>query len=74
MPEFKYFRPKSLSWWSGILLIAFGAAQLGFKDNIQFAEISQFLTLMSGGTDASPAMMIFTGLGVIGLRDKLTRG
>ncbi len=70
----RYFKPKSLSWWSGIGLIGLGVATMFMPDNYTLTEFGTTLTMLSGGTDASPGVMVATGLGIIGLRDKLERG
>jgi hypothetical protein len=37
-------------------------------------ELSRLVALLAGSGDASPAALIFLGLGLIGLRDRIERG
>ena len=55
----RYVRPNSLTWWAGLLAMLTGIASLA---------------LLAGSGDASPAGLMFLGLGLIGLRDRIERG
>lgn len=68
-----YFRPASLTWWSGVSLIGTGGALMAMPDSYLLTELGRLLTLFAGGADASPAMLIFTGTGLVGIRAKLER-
>jgi hypothetical protein len=68
----RYFRPHSLTWWSGVLLIATGFAMM-FSQAYGLFEFARVLALFAGAGDASPAMLIGTGAGLIGIRDKIER-
>lgn len=68
----RYFRPESLTWWSGVLLILTGAAMM-FSQAYGLAEFGRLLAMFAGSADASPAMLIGTGAGLIGIRDKIER-
>jgi hypothetical protein len=61
----KYFKPKSLTWWSGIAMVMSGgfiaAEPLHVLTNLA-------VTLQAIYADASPAMLINAGLAIIGLR------
>lgn len=65
----KYFKPKSLTWWSGAALIITGAAQIALPDSFAASQIGAFLSLLTGGSEgASPALLMASGTGLIGLR------
>ena len=77
----RYIRPKSLTWWTGILCIALGVVQAaGWPlawDGAQWATgvlgaFRDALTALLGG-DGSPAALIGLGFGLIGVRDALAR-
>ena len=70
----RYIRPESLTWWSGCLAIVTGAAALILPDHGSLAEFSRLIGLFAGTGDGSPAGLIFLGLGLIGLRDRIERG
>lgn len=80
----RYFRPTSLSWWAGVFLIFVGVAQAagwppapvdgseglsGVLDALTVVLTS--LTGLAG--DGSPAYLIGTGMGIIGIRDAIKR-
>lgn len=68
----RYFRPKSLTWWAGVSLVALGAAKMaGAGDWAN--EVSAIVSALSGEADTSPAGLIGTGLGLVGIRDVLAR-
>lgn len=70
----RYIRPKSLTWWSGLLAAATGLGVLILPATGPLAELARFVALLAGSGDASPAGLIFLGLGLIGLRDRIERG
>lgn len=74
MPNFRYVRTKSFSWWVGATSIGIGVAQIGGLDDPKFGEIAKVLAALGGGYDASPAGLIVLGAGIIGIRDKQERG
>jgi len=61
----KYFKPKSLSWWSGFVPIA-GGVFIAFEPVHQLTDISRSLHTAFGSVP--PAVLINGGLAVIGLR------
>lgn len=79
----RYVRPKSLSWWAGVLMIAMGVAQAaGLPSGGAGGALGAVMGVLNalagaaamiGGVPASPASLIFMGLGVIGLRDAIQR-
>lgn len=70
---FRYFRPASLTWWAGIGAIVTGVAQVAVPHSGALTEASKLIMLLSGGSDTSPAGLVFMGLGLIGVRDYLER-
>ncbi len=70
----RYFRPTSLTWWAGLLAMLTGIASVALPSTGPLGELSRLVALMAGTGDASPAGLIFLGLGLIGLRDRLERG
>lgn len=70
----RYIRPRSLTWWAGLMSVATGTANLALPATGPLAELARLVTLLSGSGDASPAALIALGLGLIGLRDRLERG
>jgi hypothetical protein len=69
----RYFRPSSLTWWSGVSAVAVGAASLAMPDSFAVTEVGRLIAMLAGGGDASPAALIFLGTGLIGIRDKMER-
>jgi hypothetical protein len=69
---FRYFRPKSLTWWAGVFSLSIGIMQLAGA-GAWANELGRLVTLLAGGQDASPAASMVLGLGLIGIRDKLAR-
>lgn len=69
----RYFRPLSLTWWAGIGSVGTGAAIMVMPGSFALTEAGRLITMLSGGHDASPASLIFMGLGLIGVRDYLER-
>lgn len=70
----RYLRPRSLTWWAGALSVATGAAVLAMPDDARLTEFGRLLAMLAGSADASPAALIFLGMGLIGIRDRLERG
>lgn len=69
----RYIRPRSLTWWAGVLSIATGLAAMILPGDPSLAEFGRFIALLAGTSDSSPAALMFLGLGLIGIRDKLER-
>ena len=67
-----YFKPKSLTWWSGVIAVGVGFALSAGLDHPSLGAVGQLLAALGGG-DASPAALIFMGTGLIGIRAKLGR-
>jgi len=61
----KYFKPKSLSWWSGIAMVLSGAF-MAFTPMHAMDELSEAIRMLYAGV--SPAVLINSGLAIIGLR------
>ncbi|PRX29969.1 hypothetical protein SAMN05216257_10912 [Meinhardsimonia xiamenensis] len=70
----RYIRPNSLTWWAGLFAMLTGVASVALPATGPLAELSRLVALLAGSGDASPAGLIFLGLGLIGLRDRLERG
>ncbi len=70
----RYIRPTSLTWWAGCLAMLTGAASVALPATGPLGELSRLVALLAGTGDASPAGLIFLGLGLIGLRDRIERG
>ncbi len=70
----RYIRPKSLTWWAGLLAMLTGIASVALPTTGPLSEFSRLVALFAGTSDASPAGLIFLGLGLIGLRDRIERG
>ncbi|PRX28997.1 hypothetical protein SAMN05216257_10478 [Meinhardsimonia xiamenensis] len=70
----RYIRPKSLTWWAGVLSVATGVASVVLPPSGSLSELARLISLLAGSGDASPAGLIFLGLGLIGLRDRIERG
>lgn len=68
----RYIRPTSLTWWSGVAMIAIGALQI-FNPSDATNELAKALNVLTGEGAASPGQMIGVGLGLIGLRDAIKR-
>lgn len=79
--SFRYFRPRSLSWWSGIAALALGVLsatgwpQGAMSDAGASGAWTTLIAVTAAllGSDATPASLILTGLAIIGIRDKLER-
>lgn len=61
----KYFKPKSVTWWSGFVPLTSGMF-VAFEPVHQLAEYATAVSAMYG--DVSPAIPINAGLAMIGLR------
>lgn len=70
----RYFRPTSLTWWAGLLAMLTGIASVALPQTGTLGELAQLVALLAGSGDASPAGLMFLGLGLIGLRDRIERG
>ena len=70
----RYFQPTSLTWWAGLFAVLTGFASMALPATGPLAEIASLVALLAGSGDASPAGLIFLGLGLIGLRDRIERG
>ena len=71
----RYFRPTSLTWWAGLVAMLTGIASVALPTTTgALGELSRLVALLAGSGDASPAGLIFLGLGLIGLRDRIERG
>ena len=51
-----------------------GIAAVALPTTGALGELSRLVALLAGSGDASPADLIFLGLGLIGLRDRIERG
>jgi len=70
----RYIRPTSLTWWAGLLAMLTGIAAVILPTAGPLAELAQLVALLAGSGGASPAGLMFLGLGLIGLRDRIERG
>lgn len=61
----KYFKPLSLSWWSGAIPIA-GGVFIAFEPAHGWVDLAASVSAMFG--NVPPAVLINGGLAVIGLR------
>jgi len=65
----KYYKPNSLTWWTGVLQIAVGMA-LAVSANVGALEpLRGALTDLTGGV--TPYQYMMMGLGLVGLRGAL---
>lgn len=69
----RYFRPGSLSWWAGVLMVALGLLGLVLPENALSSELGIALHALTGEGTTSPGLMIGSGLGLIGVRDAIKR-
>ena len=74
MPDIRYLRTKSLTWWVGVASMALGIAQIAGLNDPKFGEVAKVITSLAGGYDSSAAGLIVLGAGLVGIRDKLERG
>lgn len=70
----RYIRPKSLTWWAGLLALSTGTGVLALPEQGGLADLARLVALLSGSGDTSPAALIALGLGLIGLRERIERG
>ena len=70
----RYIRPTSLTWWAGLLACLTGMASIALPMTGPLGELARLVALLAGSGDASPAGLMFLGLGLIGLRDRIERG
>lgn len=70
----RYVRPTSLTWWAGLLAILTGIATMALPGTGPLGELARLVALLAGSGDASPAGLVFLGLGLIGLRERIERG
>lgn len=70
--QFRYFRPKSLTWWAGAFSMALGVLMMAGAGSWA-TDLGEFISILSGGQNASPAGLMSLGAGLIGIRDKLAR-
>lgn len=70
-----YIRPKSLTWWMGVLSVAIGIAQVATPGLPGWAgELGKLVALLTGGVvGQDPVQYMLIGLGLIGIRAKLER-
>lgn len=68
----QYFQPTSLTWWAGVFALALAFAQIMWPESARVEGIGNILAQLTGNGDASPAGLITMGLGLIGIRRKLT--
>ena len=68
-----YFRPGSLTWWAGVLAVLTGSAIMVMPDSFALTEMGRLVAMFAGSADASPAALVYLGLGLIGIRAKLER-
>ena len=73
MTGIRYFRPKSLTWWTGLAMIAVGIASLALPDSEVASELAIAIRALTGEGASSPGMLIGSGLGLIGIRDAIQR-
>lgn len=67
LPEYKYFKPTSLTWWSGAILVASGLLRIwGIEVPVLSDTLRPILDVFYKNSD--PGTMISVGLGIIGLR------
>ena len=65
MANQKYIKPRSLAWWSGVVMLASGIIMAAAEGFPTVAPIAVALHA-AWGMDAAP--LIAAGLGIIGLR------
>ena len=69
LEEQKYYKPKSLTWWMGVVMIASGVMQINGWSIPVLTEIVRPLLETHSGSDANSKIMM--GFGFIGLRGAL---
>lgn len=68
----RYIRPRSMTWWAGVLSVAVGIAMMAGAGRWT-NELGVLIAMLSGEGNSSPAAMMGLGFGLIGIRDKLSR-
>ena len=68
----RYIRPRSMTWWAGVLSVAAGIAMMAGAGSWT-NELGVLIAMLSGEGNSSPAAMMGLGFGLIGIRDKLSR-
>lgn len=63
----KYFKPRSLTWWTGFAAVFAGTV---IAAGAEIPSLKPAANVLSAMTDVPPAVMISFGLGLIGLRGK----
>lgn len=68
-----YFKPTSLTWWAGIASVLTGVALIFYPASYATNQFGAVLIALTGGygSDPNPSVLIYTGLGLIGIRAKL---
>ena len=67
LEERKYYKPKSLTWWAGIIMIASGVMQAnGWTIPVVTEIIRPLIETTQGASD--PSSKIMFGFGFIGMR------
>jgi hypothetical protein len=64
----KYFKPSSVTWWSGVALIVMGGA-LGLDAGYDIGPAADVLRALTGGI--GPSVLLAQGAGLIGIRGAL---
>lgn len=68
----RYFMPETLTFWTGVILIAVGSLALfGVGDPEKVGVLSEIVAALVGSNDASPIGLIGLGAGLIGIRRAL---
>lgn len=67
-----YFKPASVSWWGGVLLVLSGIL-VAFHPDAASHPVMTVVTAMAGLDGTSPALLIGLGMGIIGMRAKKDR-
>lgn len=65
----KYFKPKSVTWWAGMLLISMGGA-LGVDAGVDIGPAAEIIDAWTGSMGSGA--LIAQGAGLIGLRGALS--
>lgn len=62
----KYYKPHSMTWWTGVAQVAVGAALAVSANVIALSAFNGVLVDLTGGV--TPYQYMMMGLGLIGLR------
>lgn len=68
-----YIAPKSLAWWAGVASILIGIAPLFGINQQLVGGVGEIFNYLLGGGASSPSQFVILGLGLIGIRAKLSR-